>query len=412
MKKITQNFYQAKNKSTNKVLFGLFALTLMSTQVSLGQQATGQFPVVDGSFETGTFTELTSQTVAPGAQLVNWGFHTATTNPILALTTANSRTGTKSLNWGASGSSARIFTPTFPAAAVLPNTSYVIQFYYWKNNTGNARGIQAVITADGIANVGAEVSTPNLGTSGVASTVWTKATIVVSSLAGSQYGLVRLRANGGAFSTYYLDDLVIYEGAAEDVTAPDAVTSANGVVSGAGVDVSWTAPGAGVDGGGYLVVRYDVAPNADNDPSTNGIYSVGNTINNGTDALVGTVVYTGVGESFTDAAGVAGSFYKVYTVDKAFNYSNEVEPTLGLNDVSFGENAVSVYKNNGVININAGNVVIANIKVYDVQGKLLAEQNNVNATTTVVKELKAAEQVLVVKVTSEDGKVVTKKVVN
>ena len=79
-----------------------------------------------------------------------------------------------------------------------------------------------------------------------------------------------------------------------------------------------------------MVVRYSTLPQPDNDPNQNGIYAVGNTITNGTGSLVGTVVYLGTGTSFTDA--VAGStsgsdYYKVYAVDKAFNYATEITAT-------------------------------------------------------------------------------------
>jgi hypothetical protein len=118
---------------------------------------------------------------------------------------------------------------------------------------------------------------------------------------------------------------VIYAGSAADVAAP-AVAS-GGVVS--GLNVSWTAS-SDVDGGGYMVVRYATNPNADNDPNQYGIYAKGNTITNGTGSLVGTVVYLGTGTSFTDdvAGSTSGSdYYKVYAVDKAFNYAVEIVAT-------------------------------------------------------------------------------------
>ncbi len=88
------------------------------------------------------------------------------------------------------------------------------------------------------------------------------------------------------------------------------------------------------------------------------------------------------------------------------------DKTLGVDDVSFDENNVNIYKSNGVLHVNSGNLVIANVKVYDIQGRLIAEQKNVNTSTLTVKELKDTKQVLIVKVTSQEGKVVTKKVIN
>jgi hypothetical protein len=64
-----------------------------------------------------------------------------------------------------------------------------------------------------------------------------------------------------------------------------------------------------------------------------------------------------------------------------------------------------------VLNINAGKVVMKNVKIYDVRGRLIYEKSNINTTTTALKDLKAEQEVLLVKITSDDNKVVTKKVV-
>ena len=78
----------------------------------------------------------------------------------------------------------------------------------------------------------------------------------------------------------------------------------------------------------------------------------------------------------------------------------------------FNENNVVVYNANGSLNVNAGNQIIANIKVYDMQGRMVAELKNVKAATAAIANLNATKQVLVVKITSEDNKQVTKKVLN
>lgn len=57
-----------------------------------------------------------------------------------------------------------------------------------------------------------------------------------------------------------VDDFVIYAGPLDE-TAPNAPSAPT--VS--GLYVSWTAPGTGVDGGGYVVVRYATLPANDND---------------------------------------------------------------------------------------------------------------------------------------------------
>lgn len=52
-----------------------------------------------------------------------------------------------------------------------------------------------------------------------------------------------------------------------------------------------------------------------------------------------------------------------------------------------------------------------NVEIYNLRGRLVYEQSNINTTTTALNNLKAEQEVLLVKITSEDDKVVTKKVV-
>ncbi|MDI1315853.1 T9SS sorting signal type C domain-containing protein [Flavobacterium sp.] len=86
--------------------------------------------------------------------------------------------------------------------------------------------------------------------------------------------------------------------------------------------------------------------------------------------------------------------------------------TLNISTPTFDANSVVVYKNdNKVLSINAGKVVMKNVKIYDVRGRLIYEKSNINTTTTALTDLKAEQEVLLVKITSDDNKVVTKKVV-
>jgi hypothetical protein len=89
-----------------------------------------------------------------------------------------------------------------------------------------------------------------------------------------------------------------------------------------------------------------------------------------------------------------------------------INSTLNIATPTFDANSVIVYKDdNKVLNINAGKVVMKNVKIYDVRGRLVYEKSNINSTTTALKDLKAEQEVLLVKITSDDNKVVTKKVV-
>ena len=49
--------------------------------------------------------------------------------------------------------------------------------------------------------------------------------------------------------------------------------------------------------------------------------------------------------------------------------------------------------------------------MYDLQGRIITTKTNINATQIVLENVKAQTQVLLVKVTSTEGKITTKKVV-
>jgi hypothetical protein len=105
--------------------------------------------------------------------------------------------------------------------------------------------------------------------------------------------------------------------------------------------------------------------------------------------------------TFTAAAGV----------DNA-RFSLKYQRTLGVNSTVFNDDSVTIHKNKGTLYVNSGAMTINNIKVFDIQGRLIVEQKNVKSNTATIKDLKATQQVLIVKITSQDNKVVSKKVVN
>jgi hypothetical protein len=85
----------------------------------------------------------------------------------------------------------------------------------------------------------------------------------------------------------------------------------------------------------------------------------------------------------------------------------------GVTNAAVGnENNVAIYKNKGSLNVNAGQATIANITIYDVQGKVVEALNNLKSSTATIENLKATNQVLVVQITLQNGSVVTKKIVN
>jgi hypothetical protein len=87
------------------------------------------------------------------------------------------------------------------------------------------------------------------------------------------------------------------------------------------------------------------------------------------------------------------------------------QKTLKVDAPLFNENSVLVSRNNGTLNVKSNAVAINNVKVYDVQGRLVAERKNVKSNTATISNVRAS-QVLFVKVTSENNAFVTKKVLN
>jgi hypothetical protein len=104
--------------------------------------------------------------------------------------------------------------------------------------------------------------------------------------------------------------------------------------------------------------------------------------------------------NFTAAVGVDNS-----------RFTLKYQKTLKVIDSDFNDNNVTVYAKNGTLYVNSGASAISNIKVFDIQGRLVSEQKNVKSNTATISNL-GLNQALIVQVSSEDNKVVSKKVVN
>ncbi|WP_310558241.1 T9SS sorting signal type C domain-containing protein, partial [Flavobacterium sp.] len=109
----------------------------------------------------------------------------------------------------------------------------------------------------------------------------------------------------------------------------------------------------------------------------------------------------------------AGAYTFAAAVGEAKDrFSLKYQKTLKVDAPVFNENSVSIFKNNGVLYVKSTSKDIKNVEVYDVQGRLIAQQKNVNATTAYINNLKLLSQVLIVKVSAPDNSVVSKKVLN
>lgn len=84
--------------------------------------------------------------------------------------------------------------------------------------------------------------------------------------------------------------------------------------------------------------------------------------------------------------------------------------TLGVTDPVLNENQVVIYKTPAnEISINTGNFVMDNVMIYDLAGRLLFQQKDINNSQALIK-VGFATEVLLVKIKTQDGKSVTKKV--
>ncbi|SFB93460.1 GEVED domain-containing protein [Kaistella jeonii] len=349
----------------------LAAFLILSSVGIFGQ--TNSYLGLNGGFE-GAAT-IVNGTTNSTPVATNWT--KSTTTATIANETGTVRSGNNSMKvTSTSGTLCRVFSPTMTISA--STTAWQVQYYRRaisttntiQNQSGNYRG-------------GTENSSGSY-TAVTAANNWQKVTFsptsTTSATSTAAHMLVKQLGTGG--DTFY-DDFVLYESATVDVTAPNSpgtVTVNNATTS--SLDVSWGAASGGVDGGGYIVVRYASSPNADNDPNQNGIYAVGNNTTNGTGSLVGTVSYIGAGTSFTDSVGLSSGtqyWYKVYTIDKAFNYSSETQqsgtttpsgsPTLSAGTLTaFGSQCISNTYGPNSFTITGTTITAADVTVAALAG--------------------------------------------
>jgi len=68
-------------------------------------------------------------------------------------------------------------------------------------------------------------------------------------------------------------------------------------------------------------------------------------------------------------------------------------------------NNIMVYKEGNVINITSGNTLMSGITIYDIRGSKLYTQSNINAANTSLTGLQIQQQVVIVEVTTQKGKI-------
>ena len=305
--------------------------------ISYAQQNIGAHANIDAGFETQTVGNLPSQTSAsPNISSNYWAYTSSGNGQIRSISATGGYGGPKYLSVGkvlptvnssTTAVSNLLTTNTFSA-----NTKYIAQFHY-KINTGAIDTALSSIFLSGDNTSGTRASSNLYGLT--TNTTWTKYTRVITtgtyqSTTGT-FGIVaRMVGSASTTNTTFsgvidIDNVVVYPADDQtnpvaDITAPNAVTGLSATGNPAVVSLTWNAPAGGVDGGGYMVVRYSADPSTEPAPLQNAVYKATATNTIGT---TGTVVYVGTDNFLNDGSGVIGTnyWYRVYAVDKAFNYA-------------------------------------------------------------------------------------------
>jgi hypothetical protein len=102
----------------------------------------------------------------------------------------------------------------------------------------------------------------------------------------------------------------------------------------------------------------------------------------------------------------------VGTYNDRFQLLFKTNSALGFEKTEVNEKTILINKQNGILYINAGTVVIKNVKVFDMMGRLIVEQKELNTTSTSLKDLGDTHQVLIVKITTSNDEIITKKIIN
>ncbi|MGX7666948.1 beta strand repeat-containing protein [Flavobacterium pedocola] len=104
--------------------------------------------------------------------------------------------------------------------------------------------------------------------------------------------------------------------------------------------------------------------------------------------------------SFTSAAGTFTNRFEVF-----------YDTTLGVGSGNAYANTVVVYKNSPTsLAISAKNITIADVKIYDLQGRAIQGQSDINASEIVISNLNLANQILLLEIKTTEGVVIHKKI--
>lgn len=88
-----------------------------------------------------------------------------------------------------------------------------------------------------------------------------------------------------------------------------------------------------------------------------------------------------------------------------------VNTTLGNDFPELDPNKIVIYKENTSLNINTGYVMMKEVQIFDIRGRLIYSKNTANVSEIKISDLKAEQQMLIIQITTQDNAKVSKKII-
>lgn len=92
-------------------------------------------------------------------------------------------------------------------------------------------------------------------------------------------------------------------------------------------------------------------------------------------------------------------------------FSVVYQSALSVKNPEIDTNNVVIYKHNNDLHINSGSITMQKIELFDIRGRLIYTLDNVNHSSARIENLNIANQVLIVKINSNEDQVFTKKII-
>jgi hypothetical protein len=90
-------------------------------------------------------------------------------------------------------------------------------------------------------------------------------------------------------------------------------------------------------------------------------------------------------------------------------FSVEYQSTLGVNNPKIEATQIMVFHKNKVLNINSGTIMMQKIELIDAMGRLIETHNTINKTNVMINTQAISNQIVLIRITTTDNNVVTKK---